>query len=58
MATTKDLVGKHIDIEIRREYAETFEEKKECDVALQEIKKEIRTAFKKNSLNKKIKIKM
>lgn len=43
MATTKDLVGKHIDIEIRREYAETFEEKKECDVALQEIKKEIRT---------------
>ena len=42
MPTTKDLVGKHIDIEIRREYAETIEERRDCDVALQEIKKEIR----------------
>ena len=42
MPTTKDLVGQHIDIEIRREYAETLEERKECDVALQSIKKELR----------------
>ena len=42
MATTKDLVGKHIDIEIKREYAESVEERRECDLALQEIKKEIR----------------
>ena len=42
MPTTKDLVGQHIDIEIRREYAETLEERKECDVALHVIRKELR----------------
>jgi hypothetical protein len=46
MSTTKDLVGEYIDIEIRKEYAETLEERDECDTALQTVQGQLRRKIK------------
>tara|TARA_B100000700_G_C14971402_1_gene821596 strand:+ start:1063 stop:1596 length:534 start_codon:yes stop_codon:yes gene_type:complete len=46
MSTTKELVGEYIDIEIRKEYAESLQERNECDNALQVIQTKLKKKVK------------